>query len=299
MGTRWEVLLPGTHHARLQAAAEECLDEVERLDAQLSAFRWESELSGINARAGGEPVRVEPRLFQFLLRAKELSHATGGAFDPTVRPLLRSWGFVGGEGRFPHPEEVAAARKLTGAPMLDLDPEAYTLRFAQPGMELDLGAIGKGYAVDRAIDVLRDAGVDRALLHAGTSTVYGLGASQDGEPGSSAWPIALRDPTRDAESPLKRISLRDRALSVSAPHGKSFRHEGRVLGHVLDPRSGEPTRGALLAAAVHSSAMLTDALSTALLVLGEEGLHLLAERFPEADLLVVGEHGVRSIGSWT
>jgi thiamine biosynthesis lipoprotein len=300
MGTRWEIVLPGEDPARLLAAAEDALDQVERLEAQLSIYRPESELSGINARAAEGPVRVEPRLFQFLRLALEITRNTGGAFDPTIAPLLRCWGFVGGQGGLPDEEALAAARTHTGARLVELDEEELTVRFLQDGVALDPGAIGKGFGIDRALEALEDAGVRSGLIHAGTSTVYGLG-EPPGEPG---WRVALRDPLREEGATLGHVTLRNLALSVSAPYNKAFRQGDRLYGHVLDPRTGEPTQGALLAAVAHPSATLTDALSTALLVLGAEGIPLLSVAYPEGDYLVVEEHerGVRRCaagpGAW-
>jgi thiamine biosynthesis lipoprotein len=296
MGTRFEVVLPGADRLRLQTAAEAALEEIRRLEEQLSMYRWESELSGINARAAVEAVRVEPQLFELLRIAGEISRTTDGAFDPTIGPLLRAWGFVGGAGAVPAPEEVAAARELTGFDLVELDPEAFTVRFLREGVTLDLGAVGKGYGIDRAVELLEDAGIENALIHGGTSTAFGLG-TPDGENG---WRVALRNPLAEEGVSLGEVTLRDLALSVSAPHGKAFREGDRLYGHVLDPRTGEPTRGAALAAVGHPSATLTDALSTALLVLGSQGLELLARRYPDADFLVIegadGRLSARSAG---
>jgi FAD:protein FMN transferase len=285
MGTRWEIVLPGRDRPRLQAAAEEALEEIERLEAQLSMYRRESELSGINAFAAAGPVQVEPRLFRFLQLALEISRSTEGSFDLTVAPLLRAWGFIGGTGRLALPEEIEAARALTGAHLLELDEAAQTVRFRREGVRLDPGAIGKGYGIDRALEVLQDTGITTALIHGGTSTVYGLGAP----PGELGWRVALRDPRGEPDDALGHVLLRDRALSVSAPHGKAFQQGDRLYGHVLDPRTGEPARGGLLAAVSHPSATVTDALSTALLVLGAEGPPVLARSYPEADQLVLVE----------
>jgi thiamine biosynthesis lipoprotein len=285
MGTRWEVVVPGEDRARLRGAAEEALDEVDRLEAQLSKFKYESEVSGINAFAAAGPVRVEPRLFALLQRALEVSRATDGAFDLTVGPLLRAWGFVGGGGRLPEPESIAAAREHVGWELIELDEDAATIRFRRDGVSLDLGAIGKGYAIDRSLGLMEDAGVECALIHGGTSTVYGLGAP----PGAEGWRVALRDPRGGEQDALGELRLRDRALSLSGPHNRAFRSGDRLYGHVLDPRTGEPTQGALLAAVGHPSATLTDALSTALLVLGSAGLASVAAHYPDADLLVAEE----------
>jgi thiamine biosynthesis lipoprotein len=154
--------------------------------------------------------------------------------------------------------------------LVHLDPAEFSVRFEKPGVMIDLGAIGKGYAVEKSAEILREAGVDSALLHGGTSTIYAIGHPPDRE----AWEIAIETPPelRKTHLPLGRIPLRDSALSVSAVWGKFFEWEGRVVGHVIDPRTGEPAGAAALAAVQCASATDSDALSTALLVRGAEGL---------------------------
>jgi thiamine biosynthesis lipoprotein len=282
MATRFELVLPGEDHVRLRAAGEEALDEIERLEAQLSLYRPSSEISHLNARAAREPVAVDPRLFRLLQRARALSEATGGAFDISVAPLMRCWGFVDGTGHLPAPDELDAARAVVGMHRVELNEDGITVRFATEGVTLDLGAIGKGYAVERAADLLREAGVTSALLHGGTSTVVAIGAP----PGEDGWSVAIQHPSRPEEI-VTGVSLRDEALSVSAVHGKAFEVEGRLLGHVIDPRSGRPVMGAQLAAVAAASATETDALSTALLVLGNAWLQQFCRLRPEARAWVV------------
>lgn len=291
MATRFEIVLYGADASRLRAAGEEALAEVEALDRQLSLYRAQSDISWINARAGREPVKVEPRLFRLLQLASELSNATNGAFDITIAPLMRAWGLAGGEGRVPSEPEIADALERVGMQRVILDESALAVRFEREGMEIDLGAIGKGYAIDRAVETLRDNGVESALLHGGTSTVYALGSP----PGESCWRVAIRDVLTPLGSPLVRgedhhiIDLRDASLSVSAVHGKSFCCEGREYGHVIDPRTGRPSNRAALAAVWGPLAVETDALSTALLVLGEPGLDVLSERFPDCHGVVLAK----------
>jgi thiamine biosynthesis lipoprotein len=286
MATRFEIVLHGDNAPALRAAGEEALDEIARLENQLSLYRPGSEIAQLNARAAREAVQVTPELFALLQHAQKLSVETGGAFDITIAPLVRCWGFMNAKGRMPAPEEIAAARELVGMEKVLLDAGNRTVRFARDGVMLDLGAIGKGYAVERAAEFLHEAGVTSALIHGGTSTVCAIGRP----PETEAWKIALdvaaelerRSPTRPettnpqprAESVLGApvtILLCDESLSVSAASGRQFEFEGRKFGHVIDPRSGQPTDTALFAAVALPSATETDALSTALLTLGFAG----------------------------
>jgi thiamine biosynthesis lipoprotein len=271
MATRFELVLAGDDPVRLRASGEAALAEIERLERQLSFYRRDSDVAWINDRAADGPVRVDPRVFRLLERCAELTDATDGAFDVTVGPLVRAWGFAGGARGVPDPEVLAAARSMVGMGRVELDGDAFAVRFAAPGVEIDLGGYGKGYAVERAIEVLREDGVPSALLHGGTSSVYGLGAPPD----APAWRIALAEPLGG------EVELRDAGLSVSAAHGKWFTSGGETYGHVLDPRRGEPVRGAAAAAVVGPSPATCEALSKALMVHGARWLATLRERFPE------------------
>jgi len=299
MATRFEIILHGAHAVSLRAAAEEALNEIERLDGQLSLYNSASEISHLNARAAHCPVRVEATLFRLLQQAQQLSRATDGAFDIAVGPLMRCWGLVGGRGKLPEPAEVAEARARAGIGLVELNDQDFTIRFAREGVMLDLGSIGKGYALDRASGLLREAGVTSGLLHGGTSTVCAIGAPPDAE----AWKVGVPHPDLAEQTvsrsgaPLNNVSeagkllavvlLKDQAMSVSAVWGKSFEANGRVYGHVIDPRKGEPVAGAVLAAVVLPSATETDALSTALLIDGAAGLDRLAGLRQEMRALVV------------
>lgn len=284
MNTRFEVALWGRDATYLTASGEEALREIRLLEEQLSFYRPESDIRHINVHAASGPVPVEPMLFGLLQRAQRISEATGGAFDPTTGALLRCWGFAGEDGRVPTAEERRAALDVVGVRHLRLDDRNLTVAFDREGVTLDLGAIGKGYALERAADVLRQHELPGALIHGGTSSVCALGSPPDGD----AWLISLRHPLRPEDS-LTTVSIRDRALGVSAPHGKFFASEGQRYGHVIDPRSGEPVRAALLAAVVHDSPTEADALSTALLTLGEPGLETIVGGWPGAAALVALE----------
>ena len=270
MATRFELLLHGDNPVSLRAAGEEALDEVDRIEARLSLYRATSEIARVNALASREKVRVSPETFSLLKHARKLSEETKGAFDITIAPLVRCWGFMGGTGRLPSAEEIAEARGKTGFELLELDERESTVRFRFDGVMIDLGAIGKGYALDVAVESLREAGVVSAFLHGGTSTVCCIGKPMDAE----TWKVALEYPKLEnspvADKPLAVIPLKDEALSVSGVWGRAIRHEGKLLGHVIDPRTGQPVTNAVMSSVILASATESDALSTALLVAGEK-----------------------------
>lgn len=279
MATRFEIVLHGTNATMLRAAGEEALDEIARLESQLSLYRPTSEIARVNARAAYEAVRVTPPVFKLLRHARDLSNACAGTFDITVAPLVRCWGFMGGTGQPADSKQLAEACQCIGMSHVHFDDARQTIQFDREGVMVDLGAIGKGYAIDRAVDLLRDAGVESALIHGGTSTVYGLGKPME----NTAWKIAIADgaPNYISASSLPTVTLEDEALSVSAVWGRFFEKEGKTLGHVIDPRTGEPCQSAQLAAIITKSATDSDALSTALLVLGPEGEKSLKQTFPQ------------------
>jgi thiamine biosynthesis lipoprotein len=290
MATRFELVLYGDDPIRLRAAGEQALHEIERLEGQLSFYRADSEVAWINSRAAEGPVRIDPRLFHLLMRCADLSKKTDGAFDVTVGPLMRAWGFADGSPRVPDRSALAAVRNVVGMQNVELYEEDFTVRFKQRGVEIDLGGYGKGYAVERAASILRENGITSALLHGGTSSVFAVGAP----PLEAGWKIALSAPFGGGENQTT-IELKDSGLSVSAAHGKSFNVDGCMYGHVLDPRTGEPARGALAAAVTGPSPSVCEALSTALLVLGESWGPELKSRFPDYQTHIAQEHA-SSIG---
>ncbi len=278
MRTRFEIVVCGARDpAWLHGAAEAAAAEIEGAESDLSIFRAGSALAQINAEAADAPCAVDGVMFEFLERAGQLARALGGAFDPTVGALLAALRRPGGA----RPGEISRAMSVVGwARRVRLDPRALTVRFTHAGVSLDPGAIGKGWALDRAVSVLRELGVASALLHGGTSSVYGLGAPA----GAAGWRVAVQDP--DAPSGrLAEVVLCDQALGVSAIHGRVLVRDGQPEGHVLDPRTGLAVHHTSLAAVVAPSATDADAVSTALLVLGRAGLPAVAAKFPDLGLL--------------
>jgi thiamine biosynthesis lipoprotein len=261
MACRFEVTLPG-EESRGTEDAIAALDLVDRLEAQLSVYRPDSALSDLNRRAATEAVRVEPHLFALLRRAARLSAETGGAFDPTAGPLVRCWGFFERAGRVPEAVPLADALARTGVGHLRFGRDR-SVTFARQGVELNLGGIGKGYALDRAGRLLRRRGRRCALLNGGSSSVLAIGHPPD----QDRWIIGLRDPVR-RERRWALLRLADAAVATSGVAEQSFLAGGRRYGHLLDPRSGHPVDGRLSVTVVASCAAEADALATAFFVGG-------------------------------
>lgn len=265
MATQFEVVMPWGTPAAADASTA-ALDLVDQLEDQLSAFRPKSELSRINAIAAHAPVPVESRLFELLALCARLSRETQGAFDITSSPLSRVWGFHDRNGRVPDDLDIATARDLVGMHHVGLDPARRTVRLAKPGVELNLGSIGKGHALDRAAEHLCLRWRQGCfLIEGGSSSVLAVGAPPDDARG---WSVGIRHPFDDRQS--IRLHLRDRALGVTGTAHQHFDYNGRRLGHVLDPRTGRPCEQMELAVALAPTAAEADALSTAFFVLGAD-----------------------------
>src|SRR6266545_7592848 len=217
MACTYSIEAYGENAATLPALLESALDEVDRIDRLMSHYKPQSPLSRINHDAAAGPVAVAPELFDFIAECLRYSRDSDGAFDITVGPLMKTWGFFRGGGRLPSAPEVEDVRGRIGYAHVVLDMKDRTIRFDRAGVELDLGGIAKGYAVDRVVDLLRREHVAAALVSSGGSTVYGLGAP----PGETAWSVEVQDPA-DAGRVALTVRLKDRALSVSGSDEKSF-----------------------------------------------------------------------------
>jgi len=284
MGSYFEVRL-GASTPGAVALTEGALDLIDALERQLTVYRDDSEVSRINADAHLGPVEVEPGLFGLLEQALAIGRATGGAYDVSAGALSVAWGFFRGPRRVPDPETLAEARARTGQHHLRLDPETRTVRFDRPGIVINLGSIGKGYAIDRAIDVIRGHWwPTSALVHGGRSSLYALG-SPPGRFGGR-WEVALRNPF-DPASPLGVLRLRDRGMGTSGTAFQRFEAGGRVYGHILDPRTGEPAEGPASVTVLAPTAAEADALSTAFYLLGIEGAAAYVAEHPEIGAIVV------------
>lgn len=246
MGTRFELVLHGEDEFFLRAAGEQAIGAIEDEHRRLSLFDPGSLVSRVNTLAAERPVAVDRDLFDLLAAAAEVWGQSGGAFDPAMGVFMRRAGHRG----TPADPSIHAA----GFGGVVLDHHELTIAFSDPGVAIDLGGIAKGYALDRACEVLHEAGIGAALLHGGTSSIAAIGAP----PGTDGWRVRLS--RGDAE-----LVLRDRSAAVSAPSG---RVTGAGAGHIIDPRTGNPVGLAIEAAVVGESGTLADAWATALVVTG-------------------------------
>ena len=263
MGTMFDVLV--YHESRLEAerAADKALDEIERLDRVLSHFQAESDLARLIRDGRMRFVTVDPSLYEVLRESLRISRLSNGAFDVTIAPLVEAWKHARLEGRRPSQEEIARARRCVGFEKIEIrEPDRVRLRSDCLG--LDLGGIGKGYAVDRGLAVLRACGITAALINAGASSIAAIGSP----PGRTGWPVSLGS-TPDGSI----VYLRDSSVSTS-------QQASEAAGDIINPRSAAPARNRSTVSVVAPSATLSDALSTTLLVVSAAESQPLLDRLP-------------------
>ncbi|HET6327020.1 MAG TPA: FAD:protein FMN transferase [Planctomycetaceae bacterium] len=262
--------------------ASDALDMIHALEAQMTVYRPDSELSHVNQHAAIGPVVVERSLFDLLRQARDISAETGGAFDPTSGPLIALWRRCRADGRIPTDDEIRDCLTIVGMQHVHFLEEQRAIQFDRPGVELNLGAIGKGHAVDRAGAFLVAEGLESWLFHGGYSSVLVRGphAGRDG------WPVGLRNPLIPSER-LGTILLSNQALSTSGSNVQYFRHAGQRYGHILDPRTGWPPSHLLSVTVVASSAAVADALSTAFFVAGVENSLRYCDNHPQIGAIFV------------
>ncbi|MCE9606918.1 MAG: FAD:protein FMN transferase [Planctomycetia bacterium] len=291
MASDFQLLLPAGEN-RVDVALE-ALDLLEPLEAQLTVYRDTSEVLDINRRAADVPVEVESQLFALLELAVQLHRDTAGAYDITSGPLSQAWGFARRQGAVPDAETLAAARAQVGSEKLLLDRRRRTVRFTQPGVQINFNSLGKGYALDRCGSHLRAAGFESFLWHGGQSSVLAQGSAQAESsaaappgPDSPGWMIGIGHPLRP-ERKLAELLVRDRAAGTSGAGFQFFRHAGKRYGHILDPRTGTPAEGVFSVTVLAPTAALADALSTAFYVLGfDESVRYCQDR-PEIGFLML------------
>jgi thiamine biosynthesis lipoprotein len=288
MGTELVVEVVGPDGEALERALAAAVAELERVEDLMTDWR-PSELTRLNDAAGTGPHAVPPELARLVARGLEVARLSGGAFDPTYAGVGRLWDFKQQPPVIPDAEQLRAGLALVGHDRVRVDLEAGTVELPA-GMRLGLGGIAKGYGVDRAMAVLMEHGVERALVNAG-GDLKALGRGPDGP-----WEIAVRHP-RDRERVLAVLPVVNTCVVTSGDYERFFEHEGRRYHHIIDPRTGYPSEGCTSATVVAPDAAAADALATALCVLGpERGLELI-ESLDRVEALVVDMQGQVRVSS--
>jgi thiamine biosynthesis lipoprotein len=312
MACLFEIVFDATKREATDAAVV-ALELVADLEAQLTVYRDTSDVADINRRAFDQPVEVESGLFGLLQRAVKLSEPTRGSFDISAGRLSKVWGFFRRQGQMPAESDVAEALATVGSQYLELDEASTTIRFLKTGLELNLGAIGKGYALDRAADSLIASGLNDFLIHGGNSSVLARGSrvndevqkmKEDGSnlhpssfiphPSSFGWSIALRHPLKP-DIRLAEFFLHDQALGTSGSGTQFFHHQGKRYGHIIDPRTGWPAEQVLSATVIAPTAEQADALSTAFYVAGLELARGFCQEHSEISALLATQTGPAGI----
>jgi thiamine biosynthesis lipoprotein len=291
MGTYVHVTLVTADSVSAAPLAAAALGVFRRVDSLMSNWTATSEVARLNREAGAGPVTVHPEVARVLQVALGLFPLSDGAFDITVEPLVRAWGFLGGTPHVPSDSEAAAAFRRVGAKQVHFDPATRVLRFDDPGVRIDLGGIAKGWAVDVAAETLLAHGVRDALLDL-TGNMVALGHPANG----TAWRIGIRDP-RDRVPYFARLALSNEAISTSGKYEQFVAADGRTFGHIMDPRTGRPAEGLISVTLVSKSAFTCDAWDTPLFVLGRDRAMAKATAHSEFDAILVepGDDGVDTV----
>jgi thiamine biosynthesis lipoprotein len=282
MGTRVAVELWADDAALAQRAMEEVIAEMRRTDELMSTYKPDSQLSQVNAHAHERPVQVDAHIIEVVERSLEMSKLSGGAFDITYASVGDLYDYRAHQR--PTDEQIAAALPGVSYRQVQVDRSAGTIRFLRQGVRIDLGGIAKGYAVDRSVERLRALGIRHAMVNAGGDTR--LLGDRRGKP----WIVGIRDPRNDGRV-VTRLPLADEALSTSGDYERYFEEDGVRYHHILVPGTGRSARGVRSATVLGADAVLTDALSTTVFVLGvERGMQLIA-RLPGVEAVVVDDDG--------
>ncbi len=292
MATTYEIFMQHEDGHYAEGAAYEAFKAIDKLEEELSRFIENSDISRINSLRAYESVTVGPAAFECLEISKDIFEETGGAFDISIGPLYQCWLTEDKTLRNPSQQELNSARYRTGMNLVKLNPSNHTVQVLRSNLHLDLGGVGKGYAVDLAGALLREWSIKNVLIHGGKSSVFAL----DAPSGMPGWPVTISKVGNVTET-VARLYLHNHALSGSGI---------RKGQHILDPRIGQPVKDKSGAWALASSAAITDALSTAFMIMSPEEVEAYCESHGNVRAIAVPEDGentasdksVQFFGSW-
>ncbi|MCR4321002.1 MAG: FAD:protein FMN transferase [Candidatus Brocadiaceae bacterium] len=288
MGTFAEVSIYSNDENTAGKAIEESLDEMERMDRIMSNYKKESELSRLNKKAVKSPVPCNGELLDVIEQSQYYSELSGGAFDITVSPIVALWGFFREKGNMPPDKEIerllpAVSYKNIVINKSNNPKKPATIFLKNTQTQIDLGAIGKGYAVDKALEIIRKYGINNGCINLG-GNIYVLGTP----PGKNAWKIGVQHP-RDGNEILGYLELRNEATATSGDYERFFEFDGKRYSHIINPQTGRPVSGTLATTIVAPAGTAVDALSTIVFVLGHEKGMELIKKIPNADAMIAYE----------
>ncbi len=286
MACQFAILLNLQQYPASGSAAMQAFALIDRLEAQLTTYRNDSEISVLNSSASEQWLRVEPGLFGLLVVAKQIFDDTGGAFDITSGVLSELWGFSRRQGRVPSESAIAGTLPKVSNHLIQFSDDGCVKLMG--GASVNLGGIGKGYALDRAVGLLQELGIHDFVIHGGQSSVIARGnqlTADESEPGRG-WTIGLSHPTQP-ETRLAEIHLRNEALGTSGTGRQGFFHQGRRYGHIIDPRTGWPTDHCLSSTVISDDATKCDALATAFFVMQRNDVEKYCKMHPNVKAILV------------
>ncbi len=266
-------------------SALSALDRIEGLEAALSVYKPDSEFSRLNRDAERSPERVSADVASIIQLARDVFDATEGAFDMTAASLSEAWGFARRQGHHPTSQQIEEAVSKVGMQHVELDQSTQTVKFNRVGLRLNSGGIGKGFAIDRASEILEGDGVEDFLIHGGQSSVLAKGNRYDVD-SCIGWRVAVSHPEQP-KIQLGALRLVNKSLGTSGPANQFFYYNGIRYGHIIDPRTGWPASGMLSVTVIHPSAGWADALATGLYVMGVDRAVAYCEQHPETGMIAI------------
>jgi thiamine biosynthesis lipoprotein len=293
MGTLFRIVLYEDDGARALNAATAAFERIEELESRFSDYREDSELTLLCRESSASPRAVSPELFSVLEQSLRMSRLSGGAFDVTIGPVVQLWRKAGKEKKLPGPAALLKARQSVGYENLVLDPENGTVTLKVPEMRLDLGGIGKGFAADRALELISSRGIERAMVVAGGEIRVGAPP-----PGQAGWKVAIGNP--DPATPEQMyLVIRDAAVATSGDTFRFVEAGGRRYSHIVDPRSGIGLTDSAYVTVVAPDGTTADALATALNVMPTAAGIRLVQSIPRASAAIMrrGSNGMERVYS--
>lgn len=283
MACEFEVLLNERQYPLGVEVAFECMELIEHLEDLLSVYRASSQFSKINQFGGERSVLVDSKTLELIMLAQAAFTWTDGCFDMTAGSLSETWGFSRRQGAMPTPQQIDAALEVVGTEYVQVDEVQSTVRFTRPGVKLNPGGIGKGYALDRAAKILLRKGIDDFMIHGGLSSIVARGKRQGANPD---WTVALKHPWRTEEL-IETIPLRNQAIGTSGSGKQFFHFGGKRYSHIIDPRSGWPAQQMMSVTVICPSCAIADAIATGLFVMGVEKSIQFCERFSDIAAVLI------------